>query len=129
MDQSNSADVLAPIDDPIDPDVLALLSDLGDDGFLAELAQLFLGELDERRDVIVAAASSGGDELASAAHGLKGSAANMGLTALSAACAALEHHGRGTATIAVDQTLADLDVQVERARRRLTDIVTDNPAS
>jgi CheY-like chemotaxis protein/HPt (histidine-containing phosphotransfer) domain-containing protein len=81
--------------EPLDQSVLADLRELGDQGFLAELYELFLEDVPAqlealRKDI------EGGDapSVERVAHTLKGSCGNIGATRMAAICAELEEAGR-----------------------------------
>ncbi|WP_448611071.1 response regulator [Geodermatophilus sp. URMC 60] len=103
----------------LDPETVEDLRDLGDDAF-AHLYTRYLATLDEAVAAIVAAADrpswSVDDEgsVPRLAHGLKGSSAALGATALAQVCHSLETVD--PATLAVGDTLASL--QRERSRVR-----------
>jgi signal transduction histidine kinase/CheY-like chemotaxis protein/HPt (histidine-containing phosphotransfer) domain-containing protein len=121
-----SAAPAAPAPEPgaaLDPDTVEDLRDLGDDAF-AHLYQRYLATLDEVVAAIVAAADlpswSVDDEgsVPRLAHGLKGSSAALGATALAQVCHSLETVDPGT--LAVGDTLAALDRERSRVRAAVT---------
>jgi signal transduction histidine kinase/DNA-binding response OmpR family regulator/HPt (histidine-containing phosphotransfer) domain-containing protein len=121
-----SAAPAAPAPEPgaaLDPDTVEDLRDLGDDAF-AHLYQRYLATLDEVVAAIVAAADlpswSVDDEgsVPRLAHGLKGSSAALGATALAQVCHRLETVDPGT--LAVGDTLAALDRERSRVRAAVT---------
>jgi two-component system sensor histidine kinase/response regulator len=107
------------LDDPIDPAFFAQLLSLGGEEFVSELAQLFLSDLDRRVKQLSAAETMSGEEVCRLAHDLKGSSANMGLTALAAVCARVESHTRGNEFGKVEPLIAELRREAARARDRL----------
>ncbi len=78
----------------IDPDTIAALDALNDDGeadVVSEVFRLFLADVPARLDAIALAASAGdAAALRRAAHALKGSAANIGAIHVRDTCLALE---------------------------------------
>jgi CheY-like chemotaxis protein/HPt (histidine-containing phosphotransfer) domain-containing protein len=110
----------------LDPDTVEDLRDLGDDAF-AHLYQRYLATLDEAVAAIVAAADlpswSVDDEgsVPRLAHGLKGSSAALGATALAQVCHSLETVDPGT--LAVGDTLAALDRERCRVRAAVTGLL------
>ena len=104
-------------EDPIDAAMLAQLRDIGDDDFIAELAQMYLADLEPRLTAIDAAVNAGDSaEVASAAHTLSGSSANLGLTKLAAAAKRLELHHRGEPRGAVEPMMAELHIRADQRR-------------
>ena len=77
----------------LDADVIASLRELGGghDGLLVELIDLYLVDVEERSRSLLAAADAGDlTAVAAAAHALKSGSANLGVLAVSRACAELE---------------------------------------
>jgi signal transduction histidine kinase/DNA-binding response OmpR family regulator/HPt (histidine-containing phosphotransfer) domain-containing protein len=124
-----SAAPAAPAPEPgaaLDPDTVEDLRDLGDEAF-AHLYSRYLATLDEAVAAIVAAADrpswSVDDEgsVPRLAHGLKGSSAALGATALAQVCHSLETVDPGT--LAVGDTLAALDRERSRVRAAVTHLL------
>lgn len=107
-------------EDPIDPSKLAELREIGDDEFVAELAQMYLAELGPRLDAIDAAVALGDPANAAICiHALSGSSANLGLTQLAAVAKMLEQHYRGEPQDDPQALLSELHLRAEQASRRL----------
>jgi CheY-like chemotaxis protein len=110
----------------LDPETVEDLRDLGDDAF-AHLYTRYLTTLDDAVAAIVAAADrpswSVDDEgsVPRLAHGLKGSSAALGATALAQVCHSLETVD--PATLAVGDTLAVLDRERSRVRTAVTELL------
>jgi CheY-like chemotaxis protein len=110
----------------LDPETVEDLRDLGDDAF-AHLYTRYLATLDEAVAAIVAAADrpswSVDDEgsVPRLAHGLKGSSAALGATALAGVCHSLETVD--PAALAVGDTLAVLDRERARVRVAVTELL------
>ncbi|HVE94384.1 MAG TPA: Hpt domain-containing protein, partial [Acidimicrobiales bacterium] len=121
-DDDRSGDDQPHEDDPIDPALLAQLIDVGGDEFVAELAGLYLGDLDRRVEAIARCIELSGDDLDRLAHDLKGSSANMGLRDLAETCSQIERVGRGDPVADPASLLRDLRREAVRARRRLTQL-------
>ncbi len=110
----------------LDPETVEDLRDLGDDAF-AHLYTRYLATLDDAVAAIVAAADrpswSVDDEgsVPRLAHGLKGSSAALGATALAQVCHRLET--ADPAALAVGDTLAVLDRERSRVRTAVTELL------
>lgn len=119
---SGRADVSRPEDAPpaVDAAQLAQLRELyGADGSdeLSVLLQTFLDSAPAAIGSVKSAVHQGNPRAtASAAHALRGSAANMGATALAGACAEIERLAKG-GTIASSQLVAQLTVDLDRFRQ------------
>ncbi|MEY2399584.1 MAG: Hpt domain [Actinomycetota bacterium] len=108
--------------DPLDPETLAQLRELGDDAFIGELAEMFLTDFDAPFNALLdAVAADDRETAASKAHFLKGSSMSIGLLTLSQTLAQIEQHFRGDAAAAdLDPgVLAQLPTQADQARMRL----------
>ncbi|WP_143425138.1 hybrid sensor histidine kinase/response regulator [Geodermatophilus pulveris] len=112
----------------LDPETVEDLRDLGDDAF-AHLYTRYLTTLDDAVAAIVAAADrpswSLDDEgsVPRLAHGLKGSSAALGATALAGVCHSLETVD--PTDLAVGDTLAVLDRERSRVRAAVTALLDD----
>lgn len=111
-------------DDPIEPEILEQLMSIGGPEFVAELAEVFLTDLDQLVESLRASLPERGDELARKAHFLKGSSANMGLAKLAGACLRVERHARGEDAGAVDEIDQVLQHEAGRASSRLQQLVS-----
>jgi HPt (histidine-containing phosphotransfer) domain-containing protein len=103
--------------EPLDQSVLADLRELGDQGFLAELYELFLEDVPTqlealRKDI------EGGDapSVERVAHTLKGSCGNIGATRMATICAELEEAGRSGDLACALALAARLKVELGRVR-------------
>ncbi|WP_100497952.1 response regulator [Geodermatophilus chilensis] len=119
----------APAPEPeavLDPDTVEDLRDLGDEAF-AHLYTRYLATLDDAVTAIVAAADrpswSVDDEgsVPRLAHGLKGSSAALGATALAQVCHSLETVD--PVALAVGDALATLDRERSRVRAAVTELL------
>ena len=113
-------------DDPVDPELLAQLVDVGGPEFVAELATLFLSDLDRRVEAITRCINERGSDLDRLAHDLKGSSSNLGLKDLASTCAQIERLGRGVAEGDPRSLADDLERESARARRRLS-VLAESP--
>jgi two-component system, sensor histidine kinase and response regulator len=103
--------------EPLDQSVLAGLRELGDQGFLAELYELFLEDVPAqlealRKDI------EGGDapSVERVAHTLKGSCGNIGATRMATICAELEEAGRSGDLACAPALAARLKAELGRVR-------------
>jgi two-component system, sensor histidine kinase and response regulator len=80
--------------EPLDQSVLAGLRELGDQGFLADLCELFLADVPPQLEAL-REAIKGGDapSVERVAHTLKGSCGNMGALRIATICAELQDMG------------------------------------
>ena len=118
----------SPLHEGIDRDVLdGLREDLGDPATLQQVVATFLDRmplvLTELRD-----AATRGDQAAilAAAHGLKGTSAMLGATALSVQCAELEHVARVGKLQDVPARLDVITAHAETASRALRREIADS---
>ncbi|HWI03074.1 MAG TPA: Hpt domain-containing protein, partial [Acidimicrobiales bacterium] len=111
-------------DGALDPEQFALLRALGEPAVVATLVEQYLQDaatqLDDLRRI-----AEGGDpgDLRIAAHGLRGSSATMGASAVAATCEALEHaagQGRMPAPDVLERLSFELDRAAEAMRSQLT---------
>jgi HPt (histidine-containing phosphotransfer) domain-containing protein len=117
----------APIgDEPLDRSRLMMLqSSGGGDDLVAELVELFVGDVPPRLEAIGAAISTDDPgALASAAHSLKGSSATMGAVGMSELCRQMEMHGRAGDMAQAAPILATLEAEFERVKQALHDWVS-----
>lgn len=107
-------------EDPLDPDTLLQLRAIGDDGFIAELAEMYLADFEPVFAVLIESIRT--DDRATAAvkaHFLKGSSLSMGLLALSGVLADIEHHFRDGSALFDEATMRELHWRADQARSRL----------
>jgi HPt (histidine-containing phosphotransfer) domain-containing protein len=112
----------------LDPAIWASLRALDDDGaFLDEVIDLFIDDARPRVERVRAGLAGGDPQAArTAAHSLRGSAGNIGATAVAAMARDIEHDldaGKPVAPAAVDALAAALDqaiqaLSAERSRPR-----------
>lgn len=124
-------DSVDPVD-PLDAETIAQLRELGDDEFLAELAEMFLTDFDPGLTVLVAAIDADDRTTAgSKAHFLKGSSLSIGLKRLSETLAQIERHFRddGTAETLDERLVSDLHVRADEARVRLRMLLLESEES
>ncbi|MCC7137040.1 MAG: Hpt domain-containing protein [Planctomycetes bacterium] len=118
---STPSDPARPDGEPVDPMVLGQLRALGGDdaGFLEGIVRSFLAHTERAVVELRAAATSGDRErLRRAAHGLKGSAGNLGAKPLAALARRVEEAAvaGGDARPVVESVASE----AERVRRRLS---------
>jgi len=113
--------------DPIDMAAIDTLRsmDAGDEGFVAKIIDLFLGDLADRIKALRAAVGKrDGDALKRIAHALKGSCGHFGAARLAMLCRKLEEIAAeqpvGDASGALDELIAESD-RVGSALRRIKD--------
>jgi two-component system sensor histidine kinase/response regulator len=114
-------------DDPaLDPAVVAglrRLAEAAEGGVLEELAELFARDTPQRLAGLRRAAAEGDTHaLAQAAHILKGSAANLGATAMVDLCQQLETQAKSGRMQAVDQLVARLEALYPRVAQAVSAI-------
>jgi DNA-binding response OmpR family regulator/HPt (histidine-containing phosphotransfer) domain-containing protein len=91
----------------------------GDSELLAAAAEIFLGDMPR---MLAAIEAADGPALASAAHELKGAAANLSATALATAAAELEQAGRSGDTTESQSLCSALRRQADRLRPLLAEL-------
>jgi HPt (histidine-containing phosphotransfer) domain-containing protein len=114
--------------DTLDPAALETLLDVigGDRAALAELISSFLEEGPALIDRIAqAVAQSNADELRTAAHTLKSSAADFGATTLAGYCRELEAMGNAGKTDGADSLSARAASAFDKARQELQQILNN----
>lgn len=114
----------APIgDEPLDHSRLTMLqSSAGGTDLVAELVELFVGDVPPRLDTLAGAIANGDAEaLVRAAHSLKGSAATMGAVGMAELCRRMEMQGRAGDVAPAGALLVSLREEFERASRALND--------
>ena len=102
-------------------ETLREFQDTGEPDIVAELIEIFLQDTPPRLAAIREAlhrADAG--EIASAAHALKGSSANLGALQMSALCLKIETLGRAGTVEGADSLLADLEAEFLRVRDALS---------
>ncbi|MGH2688306.1 MAG: Hpt domain-containing protein [Actinomycetota bacterium] len=123
----SSAEPEVPIgDEPLDQSRLTMLQSTGGGTELvAELVDLFVGDVPPRLDALAGAIANGDPEsLMRAAHSLKGSSATMGAVGMSELCRRIEMHGRAGDVAPAAPLLVSLREEFERASRALHDWVS-----
>ena len=102
---------------PLDPEVLAVLRELGDDELLKELVEMFLDDASTRLAAL-RGALDGGDagSVEREAHTLKGSSGNMGAKKMAAICAELQEAGASGDHPRAAELLGRLDEEFGRVR-------------
>ncbi len=120
----------ATIDRPLPPDAAVLnrdslealksLQSEGDDGFLKEMIELFLGDTPARfADMDAAMASGAQQDFVRAVHSIKGASANFGADDLHAMCAEVEQMGRAGQMNETGPKVQGLHAEFERVRSAL----------
>jgi HPt (histidine-containing phosphotransfer) domain-containing protein len=108
----------------VDEARIAELRDLGgpeDPGFVAGLVRDYLAHGEEAVVAMRRAAAAGADhELEQAAHGLKGSSANLGAAPLAAICADLQRAGAERAARSAGPRVEAAAAEFARVRARLS---------
>ncbi len=118
----------ALLEDPLDPDVLAGLRDLGSPGdgepdILTELVDLFLEDAEPRLSTLREAIASGDAEgVERAAHTLKGSAGNMGARRMSMIAASLQDAGTSGDLSGAATLVEDLETEYSRVKPALEEL-------
>jgi two-component system sensor histidine kinase/response regulator len=106
--------------EPLDQSVLAGLRELGDQGFLVELYELFLedvpAQLEALREGIERCDAPSVERVA---HTLKGSCGNIGATRMATICAELEEAGRSEDLACAPALAARLKAELGRVRGAL----------
>ncbi len=103
---------------PLDPEILASLDDLADDGedIVGEMAALFLVDArDTLADAMAAAITSDAGELYRATHKLKSSSAYLGALRVSKVASALERCARDGDLEDVPRLMRSLERELEHA--------------
>jgi HPt (histidine-containing phosphotransfer) domain-containing protein len=109
-----------PVPEPIDRSRLGILHRSGGPGLIAELVELFVGDVPARLDAIRKAMSAADpDALQRTAHSLKGSAATLGADGMAEICRCMEMHGRAGEVAEAAALLDSLDAEFERVRDAL----------
>ncbi|MGE0040523.1 MAG: Hpt domain-containing protein [Vicinamibacterales bacterium] len=113
--------------DVLDAGTLQMLRALNQEGepdVLAEVLELFLEDAPARVAAIEAAAAAGDTRgLERAAHGLKGSAGNIGALGLQAICKTLEACGREGDAGPVPALIADMGAEFGRVRAAALEVL------
>jgi HPt (histidine-containing phosphotransfer) domain-containing protein len=108
------------IEDPLDPDVLAGLRELGDPDLLSELTEMFFDDASSRLATLHEAVE--GDDAQSlehVAHALKGSSGSMGATRMAAICTELQDAGASGDLSRAPALLEQLEDEFGRVRPAL----------
>lgn len=123
----NPATQWTPAPDAIDfsvLDELRMLQDEGEPDLVAEVVQLFLEDGPARLQAIREATLAGqAVQLGKAAHGLKGSAANVGAVVLRALCERLEHMGKAGDISGCAPLLMQIEAEYPRVQSALEPLV------
>ncbi|QIN77575.1 response regulator [Rubrobacter marinus] len=116
------------LEDPLDPDVLAGLRELGGTGdgepdILAELVELFVEDAEPRLAALREAVAAGDAEgIERAAHTLKGSAGNMGARRMSEIASRLQDVGTSGDLSKAGALLEDLEFEYARVKPALQEL-------
>src|SRR5262249_9800156 len=116
-EQASSAAEELP--EPIDAGAIETLRsmDAGDEGFVAKIIDLFLGDLEERIEALREAVSKrDGDALKRLAHALKGSCGHFGAARLAALCRKLEQIAAEQPVGDASEALQELIAEADRVR-------------
>jgi len=112
-----------PAAGPLDPDIWANLRDLeaaGKEGLIRGLLDAFLADLPPLLSAVQQALTHGSaEQLASAAHAIKGAAANLGAPGLAAISAQLEKHGRAGTLPEAKGLVEQLESEFQRVRQAM----------
>lgn len=111
--------------DPVNRRRLAMLQDAdGAGGLVAELVELFVGDVPPRLEAMRQALSARDPEaLTRTAHSLKGSAATLGADGMAELCRQMEAYGRAGEVPQAEGLLESLEVEFERVKRSLVEWV------
>jgi HPt (histidine-containing phosphotransfer) domain-containing protein len=103
-------EVIEQLEESMRPDV----------GFVDQLARIFLRELDRRMVELEKGMREGnGEEIAMAAHAIKGSCSHFGAHRMMALCASVERLALGGEVVEVARPIADLIEEAGRVRAAL----------
>ncbi len=113
-------------ENPIDPEVVAGLRELGGDDVLAELVEMFLEDARPRLAVLGRAGAAGdAHTVEQVAHTLKGSAGNMGARLMSELAAGLQDIGASGDLSGAAERVDELEAEFARVRLALVALVRD----
>jgi HPt (histidine-containing phosphotransfer) domain-containing protein len=113
-------DSLSESEEPLDPDVLAGLRELGDAELLVELVELFVDDAQSRLPTLQDAFEKGDAETVErTAHTLKGSSGNMGALRMAEACENLQEIGRSRDLSGALELIEQLEAEFDRVRKAL----------
>ena len=105
---------------PLDPEVLEGLRELGGPELLSELTQVFLADADGRLAALREALQSGdASGVERTAHALKGASGNMGAGGMAALCAELQEAGASGDLTRAGGLLDQLAEELDRVRPAL----------
>ena len=125
------AEALARWDTTLDASVIKDIRELAgpeNPGFLADLANTYLGDLPGRLESIRAAVTSGNaEDLRQAAHALKGSSGNVGAKRMQKICLLLEGVGKSGDLQGAAEMLAAMDKEAVLAKETLAALAAENP--
>lgn len=117
----------SPLPPDLDPEAIAnlrALGDEGDDSFLKEIIGIYLEDTPVRLADLRAAAAKGDAALYTrAAHTIKGSSSNVGAAAVRAIAEQIEHRSRTEPHSALDPLLAELEAAFARAAAALRAVI------
>jgi HPt (histidine-containing phosphotransfer) domain-containing protein len=106
--------------DPLDPDVLAGLRELGDAELLAELVEMFVDDATSRILALRGTLEKDDAEAVErVAHTLKGSCANMGALRMAEVCEDLQEMGRSGDLSGASELVEQLEAEFGRVRQAL----------
>ncbi|MBA2607795.1 MAG: Hpt domain-containing protein [Actinobacteria bacterium] len=106
--------------DPLDAATIKQLRELGDDSFIAELAEMFLSDFEPTYARLLGAIRNDDTQTAaSSAHFLKGSSLSIGLLALSGVLAQVEAHFRTEGGALSEAVLNEMQRRADEAQTRL----------
>lgn len=112
--------------DPLDAATLQQLRELGDDEFLAELAQMFLEDFGPTFAKLLTANRDGDWPAAiSSSHFLKGSSLSLGLLTLGQVLAQVEAHFRADGGPLDEVTLREMQFRADEAHARLQLLISE----
>jgi len=110
--------------DPAVTDRLRTLAEETDPSLLTEIYEAFLGSaVDYSAALHEASASGNADDLARAAHGLKGASANIGAKNVAQLAQELEILGRSPSLSRVAELVAQLDIELKRVEIEIQDLI------
>jgi HPt (histidine-containing phosphotransfer) domain-containing protein len=117
-------------DDPLDAATLQQLRELGDDAFIAELAEIYLADFEPAFAKLLAANQDADWTTAiTSSHFLKGSSMSIGLLTLGQVLAQVESHFRADGGRLDDAVLCELHSRADQAQARLQVLLAESEES
>ncbi len=116
--------------DPLDAATLEQLRELGDDSFIAELADMYLADFEPTYAKLLAANQDGDwPSAVASSHFLKGSSMSLGLVTLGTVFSRIEAHFRADGGALDQATLDELQTRADQAQARLHILLAESEES